>query len=190
MGFRGNENYVRRGMDTKQLMEHLKNKAVEVFNSDNWMKFLSFNSKFNQYSYRNRLLIFSQYPNATHLAPAGVWIQMGYGPKSGAKGINIFSKPFSVKEVVKDDSGFEEEVESGRIFRVETVFDISQICVWNEKKAAENPLDKFICKEIQGNDAEDIYHYYKSIETIPVVEKILHEKMATSALRLATCISV
>lgn len=66
--------------------------AIENINTDaDWLAFLSFSSKFYNYSARNTLLIYAQNPQASYVKGYKAWNQLGRYVKKGAKGLAILA---------------------------------------------------------------------------------------------------
>ncbi len=82
--------------------------------------FLKAMATFHRYSWQNTLLIFSQKPEATHVAGFRAWKKLGRWVRSGERGISILA-PLMFK--AKDEKGDEEQILGYKAVRV---FDISQ----------------------------------------------------------------
>ena len=114
----------------------------ELFESDKYQRYLSTMSRFHRYSLNNIMLIHMQRPDATHVAGYNKWRdQFGRHVKRGEKGIQIIAPtPYKKKvEEIKldpdtrvpllDKDGnaiLEEKVISVPMFKVVSVFDVSQ----------------------------------------------------------------
>ena len=96
--------------------------ALQQGKSDALKAYLSVMSRFHHYSFRNLLLIFSQRPDATHVAGFNSWKNLGRFVKKGEKGIAIIV-PIHFK---KSEEKSTEAEESGLTFRAGYVFDVSQ----------------------------------------------------------------
>lgn len=103
----------------QKLVEGIEKIIVEGKYKD----FLKFMKKFHKYSFSNRLLIYSQNPDATHVAGYCTWKELGRGVKSNPKRIRIL-KPIPFKINKKEDT---EEVENIELLRYgwTIVYDIS-----------------------------------------------------------------
>lgn len=109
--------------------------CLETINTDeDWMKFLSFQAQFYNYSFGNAMLIFSQNPNATYVKGYKAWNQLGRYVKKGSKGLAILAPCIRKVEVFKEpenknlyhDEEAEKEIKkvvSG--FRIAYVYDIA-----------------------------------------------------------------
>lgn len=126
----------------KEITEKLEQGLTELFESDTYKKYLTFMSKFHNYSYNNTMLIAMQKPDATLVAGYKAW-QKNFERhvKKGEKGIRILAPSLYkikeerekidpvTKEPVLDKDGMPvmEEVEVKiPAFQVVTVFDVSQ----------------------------------------------------------------
>ena len=109
--------------------------CLETINTDeDWLKFLSFQAQFYNYSFGNAMLIFSQNPNATYVKGYKAWNQLGRYVKKGSKGLAILAPCIRKVEVFKEpenknlyhDEEAEKEIRkvvSG--FRIAYVYDIA-----------------------------------------------------------------
>ncbi len=129
-----------RKQEMKDITERLEKGVADIFNSDNYQKFLNTMAKFPRYSTNNNILILMQRPDATICQSYTGWKQMGRFVKRGEKGIRILA-PVQHKmereqnklddkgKVVLDRDG-EPVKETVQInltsFKAVTTFDISQ----------------------------------------------------------------
>ena len=118
----------------KQALDRIDQGLATINTDEDWLKFLSFQSLFYNYSFGNAMLIYSQNPEASYVKGYKAWNQLGRYVKKGAKGLAIlapcFRKVEDFKEpedrsVYQDAEGEKEtrKVISG--FRVTYVFDIA-----------------------------------------------------------------
>ena len=118
----------------KQALDRIENAVESINTNEDWLKFLSFQSLFYNYSFGNAMLIYSQNPEATYVKGYKAWNQLGRYVKKGAKGLAILAPCFKKveefkepedKAVYQDAEGEKEtrKVISG--FRVTYVFDIA-----------------------------------------------------------------
>ena len=123
----------------KEITEKLEKGIKDLFESDNYKKYLKTMSRFTSYSLNNMLLIAMQKPDATAVAGYSTWKQLHRQVKKGEKAIKIIAPcPYrkKVKAEVTDEQGksilgtdgkplmeSEEKVVMG--FKVVNVFDIS-----------------------------------------------------------------
>ncbi len=109
-----------------ELISEIKKGVASIHTSEDWKKWLDFNSRFWAYSFHNQMLIAIQRPTATRVAGFHTWKDCNRHVKKGEKGIKILA-PIIIKTAVKDEeTGEEKTVKALRNFRVVTVFDVSQ----------------------------------------------------------------
>jgi len=116
--------------EVKALMGTLEEGVKALVNSEDWVNWLTFASKFHNYSYCNQMLIHMQCPGALHVAGYQTWLKkMKRQVRKGEKGIRILAPNGMARFEKKDtnDSGEEttKEVRFMR-FKAVSVFDISQ----------------------------------------------------------------
>lgn len=95
--------------------------------SEQLTRYLSFMGRFHDYSFGNTLLIWSQRPDATHVAGYNTWKSMGRQVRKGEKGIAIRA-PMTLRttsEQQTSDDGRKDQ-ETILRFRIAHVFDIAQ----------------------------------------------------------------
>ena len=78
-------------------------KALEQGKSESLLRFLEFQARFHEYSFRNCLLIAMQKPEATYVAGFQRWKDLGRFVKKGEKGIMILA-PIVRRRKSADDS--------------------------------------------------------------------------------------
>lgn len=111
------------GLTIEELTERLENGVREVFESEQYRKYLQVLSRFHNYSYGNTLLILSQKPEATFVAGFRTWNdRFSRRVRKGEKAIRILSP------VIRRIESEEEDERKKRLcgFRICSVFDISQ----------------------------------------------------------------
>ena len=121
--------------EISSILKSLENGVRDVFDSDNYKKYLAFCGKFHNYSFNNSLLILMQFPHAQKCASYATWKSLKMPVKRGEKGIKIlYPVPYSyVKKYEQNEIDQENEainkslVINGLRFRVGHVFDISQV---------------------------------------------------------------
>lgn len=131
----------------KDYVDNLVSEIKTEESSDRLISYFDFCSRFHNYSFNNRILIWMQKPDATRVAGFKTWQKMGRWVKKGEKGIAIFA-PMKIRIREKDDwesdleldefdpsDGNEvvenEEIEPGEekekiLFKVVYVWDVSQ----------------------------------------------------------------
>jgi len=98
--------------------------ALESGQSEALKTYLSVMSRFHRYSWGNILLIYSQCPDATHVAGFHTWLKMRRFVRKGEKGIVILAPMVGRKK--SDDELTEDEGTRLFGFRAAHVFDVSQ----------------------------------------------------------------
>jgi antirestriction protein ArdC len=112
----------------KALSENALNQlmaALERGQSEALKLYLEVMSRFHRYSWGNALLIYSQRPNATHVAGFRAWHRLGRYVRKGEKGIVILAPMVGKKKSAGDELTEDEQT---RLFgfRAAHVFDVSQ----------------------------------------------------------------
>jgi antirestriction protein ArdC len=98
--------------------------ALERGQSDALKNYLAVMSRFHRYSWGNIMLIYSQRPNATHIAGFHAWLKLRRYVRKGEKGIVILA-PMVGKQ--KSDGELAEDAHTRLFgFRAAHVFDVSQ----------------------------------------------------------------
>ena len=126
----------------KEITDSIEQGIKDMFNSDNYRKYLRTMSRFHNYSVNNIILIQMQCPEATHVAGFHKWKnEFGRNVRKGERGIRILA-PAPVKKKIemtkidphtqmpaKDENGndiTEEKEIKIPYFKVVSVFDVSQ----------------------------------------------------------------
>lgn len=118
----------------KAALERIDTGLATINTDEDWLKFLSFQAQFYNYSFGNAMLIFSQNPNATYVKGYKAWNKLGRYVKKGSKGLAILAPCIRKVEVFKEpenknlyhDEEAEKEVKkvlSG--FHIAYVYDIA-----------------------------------------------------------------
>ncbi|MCF8568423.1 ssDNA-binding domain-containing protein [Alicyclobacillus tolerans] len=100
----------------KEALERLEEGLVALLDTEQWKRYLRFQSQFHSYSFHNTLLIFLQKPNATMVAGFHRWKAMGRLVRKGERGISILAPMFHTKpedEVLSELALHESEGETG-----------------------------------------------------------------------------
>lgn len=129
----------------------------QLTSSEEWKRYLEFQSKFHDYSFGNTMLILAQCPNASRVAGYQTWKQLGRQVRKGEKSIGIIA-PMMIKKDVEDENG-NSEVKKILRFRGVSVFDISQ--------TDGDPLPQLVT-ELQGET--ELYENVKSVIPYPLKE--------------------
>ena len=150
------EQYQKRANVLQRLEQGLQN----LFDSEKFKNYLKFLHQFRQYSLRNTILIYSQYPTATFVAPYRQWQKMHRHVKKGEKGICIFA-PHTYKRQSADNTA--DEIQLG--FHLAYTYDISQTDADNE----HGELPENICQNLAGNLADaSLLSTLSDISPVPV----------------------
>lgn len=127
------QEYISASERLKALTDQLEQGVSGIFQSGQYAAYLTAMSKFHHYSFGNTMLIFTQCPNATHVAGYHDWRRnLGRQVKRGERGITILAPcPYRRKEEVEEAAS--DGLSSASIqwvqrmgFRTVTVFDVSQ----------------------------------------------------------------
>lgn len=95
--------------------------ALEAGHSEKLREYLGAMARFHRYSWHNIALIFSQRPDATHIAGFNPWKQLGRFVKKGAKGIMILAPVVYKKS--KEEASEDDPTQTAVNFRAVYVFD-------------------------------------------------------------------
>lgn len=127
-----------------ELIAALTKGISNLTTSEDWQRYLSFQSRFHRYSYGNALLIAAQRATATRVAGFNAWRTMNRFVRKGEKAIWILA-PMMYKNAAAD-SGEDDRVIRG--FKFVSVFDIAQT------DGEEPPT---VCNRLDGDDPEGAY---------------------------------
>lgn len=103
--------------------EQLEAATRELMTSEGWRRWAETRSRFHSYSLNNTILISLQCPHATRVAGYKAWQKLGRQVRKGEKGLKIFA-PMVFKS--KPEPGSDDEERTRLLFKVVSVFDISQ----------------------------------------------------------------
>jgi len=78
-----------RQAEMNELHEQIATKVEELRDTEQWKTFLRWAAAFRSYSFSNVLLIWSQMPEATHVAGFQAWKKLGRQVTKGQRGIRI-----------------------------------------------------------------------------------------------------
>jgi antirestriction protein ArdC len=151
----------------KEYHERLIKGVKEVMESRNFQEFLRFSAKFHKYSFGNALLIWGQYPKASHVSGMRTWNSIGRHVRKGEKGIAIFAPLIKKQKDVNDKepigSGSPDEKESKRLigFRAVYVWDIAQI---EGKSVPELETET----PVMNGDPDQLFNRILQVSPIPV----------------------
>lgn len=118
----------------KAALERIENGLAAINTDEDWLKYLSFQSQFYNYSFRNTMLIYLQNPEASYVKGYKAWNRLGRYVKKGAKGLAILAPCYRKVEDFKepDNKSEYQDSEGEKVtkkvisgFRVAYVFDIA-----------------------------------------------------------------
>ena len=127
-----------------ELLEQLTEGIANLTSSDEWQRYLDFQSRFHRYSFGNVLLIAAQCHEATRVAGFNAWRKMNRFVRKGEKAIWILA-PMVYKNADAEDG------ESDRVirgFKFVPVFDVAQT------DGEELPS---VCNRLDGDDPAGHY---------------------------------
>lgn len=157
----------------KEAFEKIAEGASNIIASEEYIKFLKFSKNFHNYSFNNRILIYSQMEDATQVAGFKTWESMGRHLKYGSKGIQIIypiKRKYTTKiegQAVINETG-EENKEEKTIeymsYGYTYVYDISQTV------GEPMPMQ---CKKLNSNNKIEFFTFLKSFSPYPILEENL-----------------
>lgn len=118
----------------KAALNRIEEGLATISTDEDWLSFLSFQSKFYHYSFGNTMLIFMQNPEASYVRGYKAWNKLGRYVKKGAKGLAILAPCYRKVEDFKepDNKSEYQDSEGEKVtkkvisgFRVTYVFDIA-----------------------------------------------------------------
>lgn len=176
------DNLIEFGKDenTKERVEKLtgilEQELTNVFESENYKRYLSAMAVFHKYSFRNTMLILHQLPNASYIAGFNAWKDLNRYVKEGEKAIKIFAPaPYKTKideiqrdgngEIIRDGDGnpvTKEKEITVPAFKAAPVYDISQ--------TDGEPLPELGGGELVGTveNYEEFWSVLKKISPFPI----------------------
>ena len=118
----------------KQALDCIEECLETIHTDRDWLNYITFQSLFYNYSFRNTILIYSQNPNATFVKGYKAWNRLGRYVKKGSKGLAILAPCFRKmedfeeppeKELYQESEGVKKirKVLSG--FKLAYVYDIA-----------------------------------------------------------------
>lgn len=162
--FTKNNNSEAKQEEVKKITEELENGIKNLFDSNEYTKYLKTLSKFHNYSFGNCFLIARQMPEATRVAGFQSWkTNFNRQVKKGEKAIKILAPiPCKFKTTEENENGEEvEKIINYTRFTTTCVFDISQT------EGEELPE---LVHELNGNieNFEKVFDAVKSASDVPV----------------------
>jgi antirestriction protein ArdC len=127
-----------------ELVEKLAEGIANLTSTDQWQRYLDFQSRFHRYSFGNVLLIAAQCHEATQVAGFNAWRKMNRFVRKGEKAIFVLAP--MVYKFADTDSGENDRVIRG--FKFVPVFDVAQT------DGEELPS---VCRRLDGDDTGGHY---------------------------------
>lgn len=133
-------------------LQTLEQGILNLTSSDEWLRYLTMQSTFHNYSFGNVLLILAQREDASRIAGFQAWKKLGRSVNKGEKSIVILA-PLTKRIELEDDQG--EKKSTTRVFgyRAAHVFDIAQT------SGEELPQ---VVKKLQGDDDGGLFERLKA----------------------------
>lgn len=138
----------------------------KVTQTEEWQRFMSFQSQFWRYSFPNTLLIYLQRPDASYVAGFNGWKRMGRYVMKGEKALKIFAPCHKKIKGDKDElTGEHKAILILKGFKLVNVFDLAQ----TDGDDTRLPV---LVRGLDGDheEADTIYQSLKQIIGIPVTE--------------------
>lgn len=151
----------------KDVAEKLEQGVQKVMDSDEYKNWLTFCSKFHNYSLNNQILIYMQKPDASFVAGFTKWKQLGRNVNKGEKGIMIISptpykKQIEVEKIIDGESVKSTEEHTFLNFKKAYVFDLSQ----TSGKEIPNIRPTLLTDKV--NDYEKLKTAITNISQVPI----------------------
>ncbi len=106
-------------------LQQIESGLDSISTNEEWLRFLTFQSHFFNYSLNNTFLIYFQRPDARYVCGYNKWRQMNRYVKKGEKAIKILA-PCRYKVEQADSDTAADNIYAIRGFTIVSVFDISQ----------------------------------------------------------------
>lgn len=135
-----------------ELVNQLTEGIADLTSSDQWRRYLDFQSRFHRYSAGNVLLILSQRPDATRVAGFRAWQAHDRAVRKGERALWILAP--MVRHRCTGDQAGEERIGG---FKWVPVFDVSQT------EGAELPS---VCRPLSGDDDGSAFDRLTEIATL------------------------
>lgn len=144
----------------RDAFEQLEQAISNIDSNEAWLNYLSFQSRFYNYSFSNMIMIYMQNPKSSYVAGYKAWQRMGRQVKKGEKSIKILA-PIRYKV---ENENTNEKVFILKCFRLASVFDLSQTDGDDDKLPA-------LITGLKGELQEDtVYTQLLTLIDIPVAE--------------------
>jgi antirestriction protein ArdC len=148
-------------------LQQIEQGLDSISTNEEWLRFLSFQSYFYNYSLNNTLLIYFQKPDARYVCGYNAWRQMNRYVRRGEKGIKILA-PCRYKVEREEPDVTVDDIYVIRGFTIVNVFDISQT-------DGDNSMIPVVVRGLsdESGAAADLYNaLFNDIINIPVHESV------------------
>lgn len=149
----------------------------DVIDTGKYKDFLKSMKRFHHYSFSNRLLIYSQNPEATKVAGYKTWRELGRGVKSNPKRIFIICPIFVNKKNKKENDKPKKQVEETNdeddnyiYYKWSIVYDINDTYIIDEEKA-KGLMDDL---RLNTSTSEDLYNTLLKISPVKIENELIY----------------
>lgn len=166
----------------KAALERIENGLAAINTDEDWLKYLSFQSQFYNYSFRNTMLIYLQNPEASFVKGYKAWNKLGRYVKKGAKGLAILAPCYRKVEDFKepDNESEYQDSEGEKVtkkvisgFRAAYVFDIA------DTDGSDEYLPVLV-KGLAGNSGQE-KEIYEKLKAFIATEHPVQEVTGTAS---------
>lgn len=145
--------------EKQEIYELIDKTAQEIVNDGKmFKKYLDSQSKFEQYSVGNTLLITAQMPEATILRDYDSWVNAGGFPKKNRKDVKILEPA---------DSYMRADGSVGTNYNVKYVTDISQVNIRNKSRVMKYDNNLLLRAFLNSNQAKN----FEIVDSIPYTDR-------------------
>ncbi len=161
-------------------LEKIEKGLANINTNEDWLNFLSFQSRFYNYSFGNVLLILMQKPNASYVKGFRAWNELGRYVKKGSKGIAILAPCTRKIEVFKetDKKVFQDKEGEKEIKTILTGFRIAYVYDISDTDGSDEQLPVLV-KGLSGNGEQE-KAIYETIYTFISKEHTIREVTGTA----------
>jgi N-terminal domain of anti-restriction factor ArdC/IrrE N-terminal-like domain len=128
------------------LLEQLADGVDQLTTSEEWERYLDFQTRFHRYSFNNTMLIMLQKPEATRVASFKAWKGMDRTVKKGEKALYVLA-PMMGKRKPKDGE------DPDAVKDLKTIYGFKGVPVFDVSQTEGEPLPEPVTK-LDGDDAE------------------------------------
>lgn len=123
----------------KDALVRLEQGIESLLDTEQWKRYLMFQSRFHSYSFHNTLLIFIQKPDATMVAGFQQWKEMRRFVRKGERGISILAPMFRTK--IEDEAApGVEETALGEEAKRKILYGFRPVYVWDVTQTDGEPI--------------------------------------------------